>query len=52
MNGWMVVALGALTLVNILICGRMKKLLMSLEQMQRMLAAELRERENNADDKF
>ena len=49
MNNWMVVALGALTLANILVCGRMKRLIMSLEQMQRMLTAELRERENNAE---
>ena len=44
MNNWMVVALGALTLVNILVCRKMKRLIMSLEQMQRMLAGTLREK--------
>jgi hypothetical protein len=47
----MVVALGALTLANILACRRMKRLIMSLEQMQRVLAGTLREKaEKDAKD--
>lgn len=49
-DGWLMISMVALLVCNISAMARMQNVLMHLEQIQRMLAAELRERENNADN--
>ena len=47
---WLMISIGALLVCNISAMARIQNVLTHLEQIQRMLAAELRERENNAND--
>ena len=52
MNGdiWLLICIGALLLANIAATKRIRELINRLEQIQRMLATELRERDNNANN--
>lgn len=47
---WLMISMVALLVCNISAMARMQSVLIHLEQIQRMLAAELRERENDANN--